>query len=269
METKEIVSRPKKRIFIALVSVAIFVAALVCYGLWQIMRPGLAEISPVLPKILGMVIIVLIIGLAAGVAGIVLAILGIPTLHFFYRWAWHVINFLFHPATFIGGMVHIPKEMIEQSFIAVNNHLVLKQHIKVPAERILILTPHCIQKDTCVFKVTRDINNCHQCGGCGVGSLLGLAHKYGLHVVISTGGTLARQAVRQARPKAIVAVACENDLTSGIQDVFPLPVLGVLNERPNGPCFNTRADMTKVEDAIRMFLVNPDSYEDKNDKSNN
>ena len=98
---------------------------------------------------------------------------------------------------------------------------------------------------------------------------MGLAHKFGLHVVISTGGTLARQAVRQARPKAIVAVACENDLTSGIQDVFPLPVLGVLNERPNGPCFNTRADMTKVEDAIRTFLVNPDSYEDKNDKSNN
>ena len=267
METAAIVSRPKKRIFIALVSLAIGVAGLVCYGLWQIMRPGLREISPVLPGILGLVIVVLIAGLAAGVLGIVLAILGIPTLHFFYRWAWHVINFLCPPATFLGRMANIPKEVIEQSFIEVNNHLVLKQHIKVPAERILILTPHCIQLDTCVYKVTRDINNCHQCGGCGVGSLLGLAHKYGLHVVISTGGTLARQAVRQARPKAIVAVACENDLTSGIQDVFPLPVLGVLNERPNGPCFNTRADMTKVEKAIKTFLLNPDQYEEQHDKS--
>ncbi len=263
-----VVLRPKKRIFIALVSVAIFMAGVVCYGLWQIMRPGLAEISPVLPKLLGVGIVFLIAGLAAGVLGIVLAILGIPTLHFFYRWAWHVINFLCPPAVFLGRMVNIPKEKIEQSFIEVNNNLVLKQHIKVPPERILILTPHCIQLDTCVHKVTRNINNCHQCGGCGVGSLLGLAHKYGLHVVISTGGTLARQAVRQARPKAIVAVACENDLTSGIQDVFPLPVLGVLNERPNGPCFNTRADMGKVEDAIKTFLTNPESYEGKHDQPN-
>ena len=70
---------------------------------------------------------------------------------------------------------------------------------------------------------------------------------------------LARQMVMQARPKAIVAVACERDLTSGIQDVFPLPVLGVLNERPYGPCFNTRVDKKKLEDAILAFLDNEEA----------
>ena len=48
---------------------------------------------------------------------------------------------------------------------------------------------------------------------------------------------MARQMVKEIRPKAIIAVACERDLTSGIQDVFPLPVIGVLNERPFGPMF--------------------------------
>ena len=119
----------------------------------------------------------------------------------------------------------------------------------------MILTPHCIQLDICPYKVTRDINNCHQCGRCGVGQLLALSQKYGVHVAIATGGTLARQDVKKARPKAILAVACERDLTSGIQDVFPLPVIGVLNERPNGPCFNTRADMGKIEEAIRSFIL--------------
>ena len=75
---------------------------------------------------------------------------------------------------------------------------------------------------------------------------------------------MARQAVKNARPKAIVAVACERDLTSGIQDVFPLPVLGVLNERPNGPCFNTRADMHKVEEAICAFLTDEEIHEHAN-----
>ncbi|WP_337781076.1 DUF116 domain-containing protein, partial [Phascolarctobacterium succinatutens] len=87
-----------------------------------------------------------------------------------------------------------------------------------------------------------------------VGTMLGLAHKYGCHFAVATGGTLARQMVKQARPKAIVAVACERDLTSGIQDVFPLPVLGVLNERPFGPCFNTRVDINKLEAAILAFM---------------
>ena len=73
-------------------------------------------------------------------------------------------------------------------------------------------------------------------------------------MAIATGGTLARQAVKKVRPKAILAVACERDLTSGIQDVFPLPVIGVLNERPNGPCYNTRVDMKKVETAIQEFV---------------
>lgn len=75
---------------------------------------------------------------------------------------------------------------------------------------------------------------------------------------------MARQMVKQARPKAIVAVACERDLTSGIQDVFPLPVLGVLNERPFGPCFNTRVDIDKLEEAILVFLDKEEANGKKN-----
>ncbi len=41
-----------------------------------------------------------------------------------------------------------------------------KDKVKVPANRIMILTPHCIQLDTCVHKITRNVENCHQCGGC-------------------------------------------------------------------------------------------------------
>ena len=241
--------RPKKRLFMALASLAVLLAAGAAYGLWQIMVPGLTQLHPWLPQVIGWVLLLLILALCSGIVGIVLAIL------FFYFWAWHIINFVYPLAIFLGKMMGISKRRVEQSFIEVSNHLVRRQHIRVPASRLLILTPHCIQLDICPYKVTRDINNCHQCGRCGVGQLLALSQKYGVHVAIATGGTLARQAVKKARPKAILAVACERDLTSGIQDVFPLPVIGVLNERPNGPCFNTRADMGKIEEAIRSFIL--------------
>ena len=84
--------------------------------------------------------------------------------------------------------------------------------------------------------------------------LLNLTEKYGVNLAVVTGGTLARNVLKNLRPQAVLAIACERDLTSGIQDVFPLPVIGVLNQRPFGPCFNTRIDIEQV-DAILQDMV--------------
>ena len=65
---------------------------------------------------------------------------------------------------------------------------------------------------------------------------------------------MARRIVLENRPEAIVAVACELDLTAGIQDTYPIPVIGILNERPNGPCINTKADLEKVRRGILDFV---------------
>ena len=60
------------------------------------------------------------------------------------------------------------------------------------------------------------------------------------------------------RPKAVLAIACERDLMSGIQDVFPLPAVGVLNIRPNGPCYNTSVDMNEVRRQLEE-IIEPES----------
>lgn len=252
------VFKPKKRIFMALTSVSALLGALMIYIVWKVTVPGLAQIHYILPKLMGLVGIVIVLLLLTGVFGILMALLGIPIIKIFYFGAWKAINILFPFAVVLGRIFNIPRVKIEQSFIEVSNHLVLQHKIKVPADRIMILTPHCIQLDSCVHKITRNVENCRQCGRCSVGTMLGLAHKYGCHFAVATGGTLARKMVMEVRPKAIVAVACERDLTSGIQDVFPLPVLGVLNERPFGPCFNTRVDVAKLEAAILAFLDKED-----------
>ncbi|HEY6011827.1 MAG TPA: DUF116 domain-containing protein, partial [Nitrospirota bacterium] len=38
-------------------------------------------------------------------------------------------------------------------------------------------------------------------------------------------------------------------------DAYPLPVIGILNERPFGPCFNTSVDVSRVAEAL-AFLSN-------------
>ena len=81
-----------------------------------------------------------------------------------------------------------------------------------------------------------------------------LRDRYGIQLAIATGGTIARRIVVQTRPRCIVAVACERDLTPGIQDSYPLPVFGVLNQRPCGPCLDTLVPLGALEEAIRLFL---------------
>ena len=88
-----------------------------------------------------------------------------------------------------------------------------------------------------------------------MGDLAAIEKEMGVEVAIVTGGTLARKRVKEARPKAILAIACERDLISGIRDVFPIPVFGVLNNRPFGPCVNTNVDIDEVKAAIHEFLI--------------
>lgn len=246
--------RPKKRIFLALIMASILAIAGMCFLLWQLILPGLTSLNIYLPIIVATVIVSVILLLAFALLGIVFTLLGIKKFFVFQKPAWYSINLLFPLAVFIGKMLDVNKVSIERSFIEVSNHLVKQNSFKIPPERLLILTPHCIQLDVCPHKITRDINNCKQCGNCPVGGLLALTRKYKVHLSVATGGTLARQVVKKIRPQAILAIACERDLTSGIQDVFPIPVVGVLNERPNGPCCNTTVDLKKVETAIKNLL---------------
>ena len=250
----EISARPKKRLFLALILASLLLAVVSTIGLWAVSVPGLADISRYLPVILGLLIGAVALIALGGIAGIILAIMGFHTPRFFLGQAWSVINLFFPMAIRIGKLLDIEKETVERSFIEVSNHLVRQKLVKVKPERLLILSPHCIQKDTCPHKITRNVNNCKRCGQCPVNDLLNLTEKYGVNLAVVTGGTLARNVLKNLRPQAVLAIACERDLTSGIQDAFPLPVIGVLNQRPFGPCFNTRIDIEQV-DALLQDMV--------------
>lgn len=148
----------------------------------------------------------------------------------------------------------IEKDPIRRFFSEINNKIVLFKSKKLNPEDILIIAPHCLQNSACKHKVTGTVNNCKKCGICDINDLVDLCTSYEVNLQIVTGGTLARKIIKDYRPKGIIAVACERDLSHGILDVKGIPVIGVKNERPNGPCYNTKVDIEKVEKAIKHFL---------------
>ncbi|SHH09723.1 DUF116 domain-containing protein [Tepidibacter thalassicus] len=165
-----------------------------------------------------------------------------------------IVNILYPFIIVISKLLKIPKNDIRKVYVNLNNKYIYASDYNLKAEDIMLLTPHCIQKSFCKYKVTNDIKNCRQCGKCNVGDLVKLKQKYKVKVFVATGGTLARRIIMENKPKVVIAIACERDLTSGIQDVSKLPVLGIFNKRPNGPCFDTEIDILEVEKAINFFL---------------
>ena len=126
-----------------------------------------------------------------------------------------------------------------------------------PAERILLL-PHCLRHSSACQAIYNQ--NGLQCQGCdpdcAVNRLTTAAIRNGYKAVcVAPGGKLAIKFVKEKRPKAIVAVACDKELAEGMQGVNELekesinPVMVVLPLVKDG-CVDTEVD---IEEAIKVI----------------
>ena len=244
----------KKRLFIGLITGTSILVCLLLLLLWIIPTIGLANLHPLAPWILGALIGGSIFLVAGSSVALIMNILLGKKIFFSRKMRGMTIKLFLPLMTMLGRFLSIPKAKIRASFIKVNNELVLGENKKYRPEEILMLMPHCLQNSRCDIRLTYNIQNCKRCGKCPIAGLLALSDTYGIKMAIATGGTIARRIVVQDKPRLIIAVACERDLASGIQDVYPLPCFGVLNQRPHGPCLDTLVPLDHVEWAIKRFL---------------
>ena len=247
--------QPRKRVFIGLLAGACALVLLGAFLLWYVPSVGLANIHPVLPILLGSLLAILALIIVGGLSLLVLTLLTGRDLFFSQRLRGIVIKYLFPGIISLGRLVGVDRDTLQQSFIALNNQLVRAKKLRVSPERALILLPHCIQLFDCDIKITGDVDKCVRCGRCDISGLAELARSRGIDIAVATGGTLARKLIVEKRPRFILAVACERDLTSGIRDSYPLPVIGVLNHRPNGPCFNTNIVLAEVRAVLDEYIA--------------
>ena len=129
------------------------------------------------------------------------------------------------------------RDWVENASVKVYNALALLRGRKVGKGELLLLIPRCLSKET-------------------LDGVLGIAGRYGVPVFVATRGQLARRVIRERRPRAVVAVACERDMVSGLHDVAgKIPVLGLTMTLPSGPCKDALLDMRQLEDWVRAYVV--------------
>jgi len=129
------------------------------------------------------------------------------------------------------------RDWVENASVKVYNALALLRGRKVGKGELLLLIPRCLSKET-------------------LDGVLGIAGKYGVPVFVATRGQLARRVIRERRPRAVVAVACERDMVSGLHDVAgKIPVLGLTMTLPSGPCKDALLNMEQLEEWVRAYVV--------------
>lgn len=244
----------RKRLFLGLFLGSCLLLCVLFVLLWLVPYVGLAAIHPWAPVLWGLVVMLAVAVVVAVALGLSVNILTGRTFPLLKRLRGLTVKLFLPLMTLLGRALGISKERIRNSFIKVNNEMVLSEARRYKPAELLLLMPHCLQKSDCSKRLTYSVDNCVRCGKCPITGLLELRDRYGVHLAIATGGTIARRIVVQKRPRMILAVACERDLAEGIQDTYPLPVYGILNIRPHGPCLDTLIPFPRLEEALQRFL---------------
>ena len=129
------------------------------------------------------------------------------------------------------------RDWVENAAVKVYNALVLERNRKVGKGELLLLIPRCLSRAT-------------------LDGVLQIAGKYDVPVFVATRGQLARRVIRERRPRAVVAVACERDMVSGLHDVAgKVPVLGLTMTLPSGPCKDALLDLAQLEEWVKAYVV--------------
>ncbi|MDP8218050.1 MAG: DUF116 domain-containing protein [Candidatus Theseobacter exili] len=143
----------------------------------------------------------------------------------------------YHVSSILGKRFGITNDYMGHSFLKVSNTLTKKFDNRIDSpQKILFLLPRCLEK-TVQKEITElsRINNCR--------------------CFVLSGGNAARNKIKELVPQAIIAIACERDLVSGLIDISgKIPVVAIPNVRPEGPCKNTKVNMNDVEEALNYFL---------------
>lgn len=142
-----------------------------------------------------------------------------------------------HLAWRVGELFGVGRDYTGHATVRVYDRLAASRRRTVTADELLILIPRCLSR-------------------AALDGVLDIARRYNVSAFVATRGQLARRAIRERRPRAVVAVACERDMVSGLHDVAGrVPVLGLTMTLPNGPCKDAGLDLPKMEEFVRRLLA--------------
>ncbi|MGQ9561654.1 MAG: DUF116 domain-containing protein [Candidatus Oleimicrobiaceae bacterium] len=228
-----------RRLFLSFSLVAMLCVGFCTWLAWYLIAPRLSSFHPLLPYAVGVAVLGAVLVAFLWFCLTVVSIVFEKNFLLLLFGREFSLSFLAPLVLRIGRRFGISRDKMSHSFIRVSNSLLRATNKTAQCDKLLILLPRCLQRS---LKET----------------VQELARKYACEVYVASGGEAARRAVALAQPSAIIGIACERDLLSGLRDnVTRIPIIAIPNRRPEGPCRNTLVDVKEVEQAVRFFRGAP------------
>jgi hypothetical protein len=241
-EEKNGVIEESKATFLKYASIATIIIVAGLIFTWYMIIPRLDQFNPVLSMLMGGAIFLFSAIIFLMLISITVTVLTEKGYLLSCIKEGYFFSYLVPLSVRLGKRFGISRDRMSNSLIKANNIIVNAKSknrtgsLKLEPNKLLVLLPRCLSKEN--RKTITEI--------VGENNIVSYT---------ATGGSSARLTIKEMRPKAIIAVACERDLVSGLQDVAPkIPVIAIPNKRPEGPCKNTFIDTENLKAAIKDFL---------------
>jgi len=118
-------------------------------------------------------------------------------------------------ARLIGRKLGLNDRLINYTHIELRNKLLEPKFKGVPFKERILFLPHCLRStEHCKGKYGDEGLVCAGCGNCKIFTISKMAKALGYEgVFVTPGGSMVAKIIKKYRPKAVLGVACTDELT--------------------------------------------------------
>ncbi|MBN1160151.1 MAG: DUF116 domain-containing protein [Candidatus Diapherotrites archaeon] len=149
----------------------------------------------------------------------------------------------------------LTEEWAQYTHVEVINQLYINRFKKIPYKERILFLPHCLRNSK-ECKATYDENGlqCKECGKCSIGEIKKYAENLGYGgVYVTPGGSMVKKVVKEKNPKAVVGVACFNEIMLVKDSVVTSKMPGQAVKLLKDGCVDTKVDIDAVKEKLKMF----------------
>lgn len=159
-----------------------------------------------------------------------------------------ILDLLYSPFKAIANLLKLDEHLIDDISIKVRDDINKEKFRKIPAEKTLIFLPHCLRHRDCPATLQKEGLNCTECGLCSIGVIKKKSEPLGYKLYIVPGSSFVKKIVMENKFKAVIGVACHEDLSQMMMLLSDFCPQGVLLEKTG--CFETKVNVKKVFEKI-------------------
>ncbi len=159
------------------------------------------------------------------------------------------------------------EDLVNFTLVEAMNVMSRRRYVRVPADERVLLIPHCLRDpERCKAPIDDEGYHCLKCGACIIAEITRSAEEKGIKWYMVGGGSHAIRIIKNARPKAILGIACFDEAMMALAKTgeYGIPTQAVLLRKAG--CINTEVDLDDVlasfnlDNVIAVSTSSPHTY---------